>query len=81
VAEQRDAKQELERLVTEAESFRAEMAAKAEQLRSGRVSPEQARRFIEERRARLWRIPLWLWLPIVLALVVLFLVALYASGR
>ena len=81
MAEQRNVKEELERLVAETEAFRTESAAKLERLRSGRVSPEQARRFNEMRRARLWHMPLLLWLPVVLALIALFVLALYAAGR
>ena len=81
VAEERDAKQELERLLAEAEGVRAKTAAEMERLRSGRVSPEQARRFIKGRRARLWRMPIWLWVPVVMGLIALFLLALYAASR
>jgi hypothetical protein len=76
-----DPKQQLEQLAEEARQSAAQASAQLERLKSGHVSPEVARQYVQSRRARLWRMPAWLWVPAVVLLVVLCALALFAAGR
>lgn len=58
-----------------------EANAEIERIRRYPASSEHARGFLAARRARLWRMPLWLWLPTIASLVGLFLLAVYAVAR
>jgi len=65
---------ELEQLGTE---LRAQFDAKA-----ATVAPRSRwLRFLSRDRRYFWRMPVWLWVPLVLLLCVLFLVAFYSAAR
>jgi len=67
---------QLQALEAEARRTAEDASAEVERIRNAPASPERARAFAAERRARFWQMPTWLWVPSVALLVAL---AVFAS--
>jgi hypothetical protein len=68
----------LEQLATEAQQATVDAKAEMERIRQYRTSPEAYLRFNAARRARLWRMPRWFWIPFVVLLVGTALLAMFS---
>ena len=72
---------EMERLGDDAEQYADDSRAELERMRSLYVQPTAIRGFSKTRRERLWRMPAWLWVPLVAAMLLLLGIALLAATR
>jgi hypothetical protein len=73
-------RRQLEALEAEARRTAENASAELERIRNAPVSPDQARAFAAQRRARFWQMPTWLWVPSVALLVALAALAFFASA-
>ena len=69
----------LERLTAEAKQAAEGAQAEIARIKKSAMSPENIRAYAAQRRARLWHMPAWLWVPLVVALVGMFFLALYVA--
>lgn len=64
----------------ELQEFSRDLNAKFDQANELRKRSSWLQRFTSRDRKRFWRIPNWLWVPVVVVLVVLFAIALLSAG-
>jgi anti-sigma-K factor RskA len=76
-----DLRETLRRTAAELEQWSGEMRAQSDELKT-RLEEQQRRfRFFSRNRANFWRMPKWLWIPVVASLAGLFVLALYSVGH
>ncbi len=77
-----ETKRKLEHLSRQIDATLADAKVELERIQRERdfPTPETRRQLAASRCARYWQMPRWLWLPLVLLLVALLVLAIAASG-
>jgi hypothetical protein len=71
-------KQELLNKAKEFNEFSSELNAKFAEVKRRQFETEARYKFFSRDRKSFWRMPVWLWVPLVSLLVALFLLALFS---
>lgn len=73
-------RQELLNKAKELNEFSSELNATFDELKRRQFETEAKYKFFSRDRKNYWRIPVWLWVPLVSLLVAIFLLALFSVG-
>jgi anti-sigma-K factor RskA len=75
-----DLRETLRRTAAELEQWSSETRARFDELKTRWEEQQRQFRFFSRNRDNFWRMPKWLWVPVVASLVGLFVLALYSVG-